>query len=355
MEKIPFDEKELEIVSQVETRLGISRVYNTPITAKENAKRLFAGDPVWIPAARSTVATFTPSIIPDNIARAFVFSGEKFNNAECGGGKDMFGIDWVYVPEAGGSMVKPGNPTLEDANDWKEVIKFPDIEEWDWEGCAKVNEEYLKSNKLTSFTIMSGAWFERLISFMDFEGAIVALVDEDQQDAVKELFEATTDLMCRIVDKVAEYFPTMDSITVHDDWGSQAQPFFSEATAMEMIVPYMKKLTDHIKSKGMLAILHSCGHTETRVNCYIAAGWQAWTPQPMNDTAKLYEEYGDQIIITVLSNLSEDLTEEQQIQAAKEFAEKYCVAGKPCMISYPTKLAAFEKEFYKQSRLAFLK
>ena len=41
------------------------------------------------------------------------------------GGPDMFGIEWEYVPVAGGSMVRPGTPLLEDANDWNQILKLP--------------------------------------------------------------------------------------------------------------------------------------------------------------------------------------------------------------------------------------
>jgi hypothetical protein len=29
----------------------------------------------------------------------------------------MFGIEWEYVPQVGGSMVRPGKPFVEDANE----------------------------------------------------------------------------------------------------------------------------------------------------------------------------------------------------------------------------------------------
>ena len=106
--------------------------------------------------------------------------------------------------------------------------------------------------------------------------AIVALIDEDQKEAVKELFERLTDLYIQVVDKFVEVYPVIDGFCVHDDWGSQRAPFFSPATAMEMLVPAMKRLTDHMHSKGLYADLHSCGHLELQVPAMIAAGWDTW-------------------------------------------------------------------------------
>ena len=115
-----------------------------------------------------------------------------------------------------------------------------------------------------------------------------------------------------------------------------------------------QKLTDHIKAKGFVADMHSCGHNISRIEAYIAGGWESWTPQPMNDTEKLFEEYGDKIIITVDLKLPLDMTDEQQRDCAKKFVETHCVPGKKLKVTVDTHLAAFEKELYKQSRLAYL-
>ncbi|MFZ7121422.1 MAG: methyltransferase [Eubacteriaceae bacterium] len=272
------------------------------------------------------------------------------------GGIDMFGIEWVYIDIAGGSMVEPGKPLLADANEWYDKLVWPDVDSWDWEGSAKANENYLNRDTFVIPTIFTG-YYERLISFMDFDGAIMALIDEDQMDAVKELFEKLTDLYIEIVDKFIEYFD-IDGINVHDDWGAQKAPFFSPATAMEMLVPAIKRFTDYVHSKGLYADLHSCGNLELQVPSIIAAGWDSWTPQPMNDTHMLYEKYGDKIIIAVIPTQFDPLTtsEEEQRVAAKEFAEKFCKPTKPAMINlYGAEVLtpAYREELYKQSRIKF--
>lgn len=357
MKKIPFSEKEFEVLKEVPSIWPGDppvKIYNRPISDRENYKRVYEKNPCWLPGFNDG-QIFCPRIIPDNISRGFVLGDEPFDNDTQAGGPDMFGIEWEWVKTAGGSMVRPGKPLLDDVNNWKEKIKFPDIDRWDWETSAQINKKFLSADTWTVFWLLSGAWFERLVSFMDFENAVMALIDEDQQKAVNELFSATTDLMCRIVDKVAEYFPSVDSICVHDDWGSQAQPFFSQETAMEMIVPHMKKLVEHIHSKGIIADLHSCGHIEKRVECFIAAGWDSWTPQPMNDSGMLFDKYGDKIILGVSQEMDPESSDDVQIKKADEFTEKFCKPNKPCILGYMFGSEAFDKEIYKSSRLAYLK
>ena len=356
-----FDAKELTVVTEIPGVFGrpATPIYSFPIAPKEAYKAMMQRKPVWqIAGVENQI--FTPRILPDNVARAFVLENEPFDMLKDGGGKDMFGIDWEFIEQAGGSMVRPGKPFLEDANDWKEKLVLPDIDTWDWEGSAKSNNDtYLATDRYTTVWFQTG-WFERLISFMDFEGAIMAIFDEDQQDAVHELFDTITDLYIRIFDKFITYFPSIDGFCIHDDWGSQKETFFSPAVVSEMIVPYMRRVTDFIHSKGKYCELHSCGNILKQVPNMIAAGWDSWAGQPMNDTQKIYELYGDQLLIGVIPDLFdiETTPEDEQRALAKAFADKFCNPEKPCFLNYSGAgllTPAYREELYKQSRLNYAK
>ncbi len=357
-----FDQKELTIASEVPSRFGGPNipVYSYPVTPKEACRGAYTKKAVWqIGGAGSETVMFTPKINPDNIARAFAFDATFVPGvSNQSGGKDMFGIDWEYVPQVGGSMVRPGKPFIEDANELKDKVVWPDIDSWDWEDSGKVNASYLKPELFNSSMFLNG-WYERLISFMDFEGAIVALIDEDQKDAVKDFFDKLSDLYIRILDKYITYFPQLDVINMHDDWGSQKETFFSPATAEEMIVPYMKRVTDFIHAKGKFTELHSCGQLLKQVPNMIAAGWDAWTPQLMNDTQKIYELYGDKILIAVAPDMFDPLTtsEDEQRALAKAYAEKFCRPDKPSTLNmyaaFGLLTPVYREELYKQSRICY--
>lgn len=359
MGKIPFDEKELIVAYEMSNPrrpdAPKTPVFSYPCSGKEAVLALYRGEPEWALMGGET-GFFAPSVIPDDVARGFIVEAQPMPKEKFGG-KDMFGIEWEYVDAVGGSMVRPGKPFMEDANDWEKLIKFPDINEWDWEGSAEMNKEFLNNGKANFLWFLNGCWYERLVSFMDFEGAAMALIDEDQQDAVKALFSKVTDLYCDIVDKCCEvYGDGIAGFTVHDDWGSQRAPFFSPAIGREMIVPYMKRLTDHIKSKGKIAELHSCGHLEAQLANFVEAGWQSWSPMNMNDTQKMYEEFGDKILISVRPDgFPEGASEEEQEKAGEEFIKKFFQPGKYCNISamyYADIMTpAFRRGMYRASRL----
>ena len=357
---IPFDEKELKVVGEVPSFFGPpTPVYDFPMNQADAMVSLYRDHkPVWVPMGVES-NMLCPSINADNVARAFVFEQNPYDNfSDLGLRKDIFGIDWVYVPTAGGSMVQPGNPTLEDANDWKDVIKFPDLDSWDWEGSREANKEMLNNGKANSVMLLNGCWFERMISWFDFEGAAMALLDDEQADAIKEMLHATTDLYIKMIDKMVEYYAPLHGVCIHDDWGSQAAPFFSDSVAREFFLPEMKRFVDYCHEKGLWCELHSCGHVEDRCDIFVEAGFDAWSPMSMNDTAALYDKYGDKICIGVTSpyTFAPDAPEEEQREAARKFVERFCKPGKMVAINFfgaGVVTPAFREELYKQSRIAY--
>lgn len=354
-----FDPKELNVVSKVPGFFGAPEtpIYDFPVTPKEAYIAAYKHEAIWqITGLEQTM--FSPSINPDNIARAFVFEANMMKPKE-GPVPDMFGVEWEYVPKVGGSMVRPGHPFLEDANEWYDKVKFPDIDSWDWEAAGKANEKFLSSNKYNVCWFLNG-WYERLISFMEFEGAIMALIDEDQKQAVKDFFDKLSDFYIKLLDKYLTYFPKIDGFCIHDDWGSQKETFFAPDVVAEMIVPYMRKVTDFLHSKGKWCDLHSCGQAMKQIPNMIAAGWDSWSGQAMNDTQKEYELYGDKILIGVIPDLYDPATtpEEKQREMAREFANKFCRADKPSILNYYASsilTPAYREELYKQSRINYSK
>ncbi|NLO47211.1 MAG: methyltransferase [Clostridiales bacterium] len=333
--------------------------FTYPVSQREGVIATYQREPIWL-IAGSEVSYFAPKVHPDNVARATVMDGSGMLAQT--DGPDMFGVEWEFVPAAGGSMVRPGNPMLKDANDWESVIKFPDIGKWDWAGSKAENKAHLSKGKFYSMWQLNG-FFERLISFMEFENAAYALIDEDQQDAVKALFDKLADFYITLFDESLKHFPQVDGFFIHDDWGSQRAPFFSPAVAEEMLVPAMKKVTDYIHSRGRYAELHSCGHLALQVPNMIKAGWDLWCPQILNDTHEIFDLYGDKIIIgvaptgpTSVFTMPKPGSEAEDIAAAESFTERFCRKDKPIVFNMYSSMMlspAYRSALYKASRLKY--
>lgn len=356
--KIPFSEKELEILGQhINTTMCFGAppmIYNTPITPRENIKACLRrdGSAMWMPAFTDFLQVES-RVNRDHIARAEVLDMGPLYPDEEKGGPDMFGVEWVYVPVAGGSMENPNNPhLLEDANDWPEIIKFPDVEAMDWEACWELNKP-LNETQRGYFISFQNGLFERLISFMGFEEAAVAMIDEDQQDAIKALFSRLCDLYEAMIDKYMVGL-TIDGVQIHDDWGSQKSPFFSAETYEEMLAPYIKRLVDFAHSRGLWYMQHSCGHNDMLISQMAATGMDIWFPQDMNDIDTMVEKYGDKVMLGVYPPMTTpDMSDEEIDAIAKSFAEKYApmLGSKPlCIVNFMCD-PRFVPAVYKHTRI----
>lgn len=326
MERIKFNEKELEPVGQYFSipGPGFLAKYDMPITPRENfLLALNHEKPLWIPNYYD-ITSFCPACYPDSIARGFVMSAELADYMEDDkkGGKDSFGINWVFEPIANGSMVLPGNPLLKDMNEWKDYVQIPEVDSWDWGKSKKANEEYIKNNDGILIGWIFTSFFERLISLLDFENAAMAMIDEEQEEAVHEFFESCVQVYKKVIKHYREDFG-VDVIYMHDDWGTQRAPFFSLDTCMEKIVPHFKEVVDYAHSLGMKFELHSCGKIEPMVPAMIAIGVDMWAGQTLNDVDKLRDMYGDKLLFGVYENADPDEADEKAYEKGKKFAEKY--------------------------------
>ncbi len=334
MLKIPFDaEKELQFTRSYKDivtgpdgvkKVGVIPTLNTPVSIKENYRLMLEEkNPLWMLNFGDRLS-FHPIDFPENVARGFVSDLAPFDRLKESGGLDWFGVDWEFMPEAagtGGSMVKPGNPKVKDLEHWEDYITFPDLDKIDWEGMYERNKDLFDDERPVMTTFFTG-FFERLISFVDFEDAALALIDEEQQEDVHRLFDKLADFYVDLITRMKKYFP-IDMLMLHDDWGSQRAPFFSLDTCREMLVPYVKRVADACHNMGIWYNAHSCGKNEMLLPAYIEAGVDIWFPQPMNDTVKLLKESEGNSVIGVTLMLPANGTEEDAVKAADDFIEQY--------------------------------
>ena len=268
-------------------------VWNTPITNKENFLTFVRGEkPMFMPMPRHAVS-FGPAVIPDTVARHSIMEVAPQPDEPLTV-PDMFGVDWTYVPVTGGSMVRPGDPQVPDLEHWRDYVTIPDPDTWDWEESFERNSVY-KTDLFARKIIFYSTLFERLISWMDFEDAAVALIDDDEKPFVHDALNGINDVYEKIIPRFKEGYG-VDVIYAHDDWGTQQNSFFSEDAAMEMLLPHVKRLVQISHDSGLLYEQHSCGcHGAVTSPMMIAAGVDTWRPQPMNDSDMLFDKYGDKL------------------------------------------------------------
>lgn len=85
----------------------------------------------------------------------------------------------------------------------------------------------------------------------------------------------------------------------------------------------------------------------------IEAGWDAWFPQDIVDTHKVYDLYGDKIIVGVDPKIDKTgKTPDEMRQAARDFIDRFMQPGKPCFFHYTMDCCTpeFCEELYAYSR-----
>lgn len=301
-----------------------------PIETRRNYKMLFEGKkPYWIPNNGwfgCDVNEFRPRQNPDNVANHQCIDGGPYVDYANRSREVASWFDYVMVwePVAMGATTRPGCPTLDDMNDWEEKVKFPNLDDIDWEEMHTMNLEYLNTDKPNQLGIQMGMW-ERLMCLMDVSNAAMALVDEDQEEALHAFLDKLSDFYVDYIDRVTKVC-RIESVMFHDDWGTQNGPFFSLDTARAFFVPYMKKITDFCHSKGIIFEHHCCGKAERLVDAMIEEGADYWFPQAaINDLDALVEKCRGRNFAIVLSSpvLPKGSTPEEVYEIGRKWVEKY--------------------------------
>lgn len=200
--------------------------------------------------------------------------------------KDWFGCEWVVDGSIGLAIPDPrADFPLKDVADWREVVKFPDLDAFDFETAYRNSglEQVDRTQKLVYFNLTIGPW-ERLHALMGFEEGLMALMsDPEECDA---FFTAFMDWRCKLLDKIKEYY-NPDVIMYHDDIGTQLDMMLSPELWRKLMKPHLKRATEKIHSLGIFMEYHSCGKLEQVVPDLVEIGVDAWQGQEINDILAL--------------------------------------------------------------------
>ena len=301
-----------------------------PIPVYENFKMLFRGEtPYWIPNNGwffCDTQEFRPRQGRDCRAHHQCLDGgplidyTKVPKLQYG----WFDLPLEWEPLSCGATVRPGNPILEDMNDWEEVLNWPSLDEIDFDEMKTMNEAYLGTDRINQLGIHLGFW-ERMMCLMDVSNAAIALVDEDQEYAVQSFLDRLSDFYCEYITRVSK-IGRIDSVMVHEDWGTNASAFFSLDTARKFFVAPIKKVVDTCHSLDIIYEHHCCGKAQSLAPAMVECGTDYWFPQStINDVDKLIEDFKNDHLTFAVGNpiLPKGSSTEDVRNIAKDFVAKY--------------------------------
>ena len=266
-----------------------------PISSVENLKRVASHNkPMWVPNPSAEFQSINPNdmIRPTKATEGLQVCMDFGRPADANYTfVDWFLTDWTFVHSAGGPMLTPGFSLCPDVTEWKKYVKFPNLDDWEWE---TFKEDYFANkhdpNKVLSVDIGLGCT-ERFVSIMGgYTEAMIAFAVEPE--ACKEFFEAFVDHAIELFDRMKANYP-IDLLVYHDDWGNEKDTFFSSAMLEDMLMGPTKRFISHVKSNGCVFEFHSCGNITRFVPYFIELGVDFLQIQRRAvDFIKLKEQYG---------------------------------------------------------------
>jgi hypothetical protein len=302
-------------------------IIDMPITPLENFKRMAKRDhPIWMPNALTDMQLLMLQEIADGKQIGPDFNKRPTEDYQF---YDWFGVCWTWVCSAGGAVTTPGVNLLDDITDWESVVKFPVLSEWDWKTRA---DDFMKNrydpNKVLHIDLGPGC-VQRLISILGgYSEGMLAFAEEP--DAVKAFFNRFADFMIELVDLLFKYYP-IDMLTIHDDWGTERDTFFSPKMMEDLVFEPTKRIISHIKAKGAIYMQHTCGNVSRFIPYMIDMGTDLLQIQrrAVNIPA-MKEKYGDRIGFNVGIEgieMGKPASKEEMIQKIRSTVDIYGRGG----------------------------
>ncbi len=300
------------------------------LTEKENFQMLLRGEqPEWVPRY-----TFFPEPGGKQGPTAFImpsFLSESLFSP--GTVKDIWGVTYVPVPEAGNAKIpEPDNFILRDIRNWRDVIKAPDLSGVDWEAMAKKDLERLGVNRDETLLIfgLHVGYFQNLMAFMGFTEGLCAMHEEPEE--VMALMEYLCDFY---VEVGKNYIPHCrpDIVNVTDDTAAWKNPFISPEMYRALIKPYHARQAALGTDLGLPIEMHDCGRCEDFIDDWRDFGVVMWNPaQISNDLLAIKEKYGNSLVICggwdIVGKLADPDVDEETVRASvRQAIDTYAPGG----------------------------
>lgn len=317
------------------------------MTGRENALHaiMHDGKAEYIP----TMADFEMIMATDVVRERPPYALGK-----CGSGYDYWDCWWEFEADIGGASPLPGREPCPDITQWREKVKFPDIDAIDWAPAKAVSESLDRENKLSMFFWESGPW-ERLHALVGFQNALEAMYEEPE--AFKELMQAITDFRIKMIPLIKEHY-NPDIIINLDDFGHQTSEFMSVEMFREFIKPYEIQLYNAMKEHGIIRCHHSCGKIDALLEDIYDMGAQMILGlfYPYNDQKAAAEKMGGKMLFMMATNAQVIDTPNAKLEDVLEDAARQLSVLGPhdCLVFAPTagkpELAGAMMEYYFQHR-----
>lgn len=226
-------------------------------------------------------------------------------------GKDWFGGSWLFEK---GNMAPPvpdsQHIVFEEISEWREKAIFPDLDNWDWEKAAEIDQVSQVDREKELYCVMTTAGpFGNLHLLMGFENALCAMMTDPEE--VSAYLDVFTDYKCKLIEKFAQYYRP-DVLSFHDDWGTQQNTFFSPDLWRLLIKPQIKKVADVCHRNNIYLEMHSCGMVEKLIPEFPELGADAIQCMGINDISAMKKETKDTLAYVVFLKIQQTILDDYE-------------------------------------------
>jgi uroporphyrinogen decarboxylase len=135
------------------------------------------------------------------------------------------------------------------------AYKWPEPENFDFSKLGKIRPFIPEGMKL--MVMGPGGVLENVITLTGYDNLCLMLYDNP--DLVKAIFDKVGERLLKYYEIALEY-DTVGLLMSNDDWGFKTQTFLAPEDMRKYVFPWHKKYVDLAHSKGIPALLHSCGY-----------------------------------------------------------------------------------------------
>jgi hypothetical protein len=256
------------------------------LTPKENYLKVLRGE----------IPDFVPSMLYEPYSAIIIEELLTPASAPNGPVTTVYGVEYVGSKDINnGAMPAPGKILLDDIRKWRDVIKNPDTRHRDWEGYYKKQTDAI--DRVSKAVSCGGAdYFLTLVSFMGFEGALMAMYEEP--DEVTALFDYVSEHYLNVMRRQLRYVKP-ELYTIMDDDAAYRAPFFSVEMYRRLVKPFHKRHADLALEHGLFVERHDCGRCECFIDDWLELGVRSWNPaQVSNDLTAIKKKYAGRLTLS---------------------------------------------------------
>lgn len=312
------------------------------ITPKENFLRLVnGGHPEYVPYYTMMGDPYLGEAA-DVMLNPAIYGETHFQD----GGKDMWGVPHRATEgTAQATMPDTRIQILPDIDEWRNVIKYPNVERAENIDFEKIYQNDLKmfgvNREMTAVKSGPGFMpFQQLVAMMGFEGGLMALYEDP--DEVLAMLHYMVDFLEPYYTRYIDVYKP-DLWYMLDDTCAQNAPFFSPEIYRKVFKPIYERLAKPANDRGIPIIFHNCGVIEPFVQDMYDFGVRIIEPtQDTNDILKLKEQFKGKIGFIggwewqnrIPKNYPE-YDEEELRQGVRDVIDKYAPGGGYGIITWP--------------------